>query len=100
MGDAVRECEVLQRKVELLENQLKQLQNENSTTQQSIASPTNVSSVSRPLSYVLANGDDVGLSTSWNRLVTERAKVILLLSNLPIANIAYVYRNSDQHLCQ
>ena len=91
----MKECGVLQRKVELLENQLKQLHYENSTLQHS--SPDNaVSSVSRPSSCVLTNGDDVKLSDSWNAysknlLPAERAKVtISLTSNYPYL-LSYMY---------
>jgi len=74
MGDVVNECGVLQRKVEFLENQLKQLCNENSTTQRS---PAYVSSISRPSRFVLTNGNDIELSSSWNAFEknTERTKV-------------------------
>jgi len=100
MSDVVKECGVLQRKVKFLESQLKQLHNENSTTQQS---PDIVSSTSRPLSFVPTNSNDVGLSTSWNAFeknpyMTERVKVSY---SIAIANNLFILcRNSDQHLCQ
>jgi len=78
----VIECGVLQRKVELLESQLKQLRNENNTLQNSISE--NVSSNSPPSNHTFpcSNGNIAKRFNAFSRtiLFTEQPQVMWLYS--------------------
>ena len=79
MGDVVKECGVLQRKVESLENQLQQLHNEYTTFRQ-----TSVSSTESAFTGSQKSGNEQ-LSSSLN-LSSKKRNNILLTRFLSIDN--------------